>query len=307
MRSRARVFARATGRQLYWSIARDWLSGTATRRAWADRMDGLRDQKLGWLGMDDMMTGRRLGCLPLCVGMPVRLSDHLNRPLGLVTGVRGHVREIWFDGAPPKQRNDDGDYFCERPPLAVVVDFHGFAEPVVVGRSCKRWDLRKGTATSVRRLQVPLLPDWASTAHLAQGATLPSVLVDLCPLVSSGESTAAYIALSRVRRLQDLHILRDFDATRLRRGGTKASVDILLHRLRGTLSDATERKRCVRCRTMLPRRAFIDEKLVNPARRWLSGMHATSIFVAQAGGQLGRSSKFSEEVCIYGVDCGWVP
>eukprot|EP00665_Eupelagonemidae_sp_cell47_P009062 gene9062-biopygen9779 len=219
MRSRARAFARAQGRRLYWSIARDWLSGAGTRRAWADRMGGLKDQKLGWLGLDDMMTGRRLGCLPLCVGMPVRLSDHLNRPLGLVTGVRGTVREIWVDGQPPELRNPDGDYLCERPPMAVVVDFEGFDEPVTVGRSCKRWELRTGTATGIR----------------------------------------------------DLHILRDFDDTRLRRGASKAGVDILLHRLRGTLSDATNRKPCVRCHKMLPRRDFLDDRLPDPARRWLAG------------------------------------
>eukprot|EP00660_Eupelagonema_oceanica_P019445 gene19445-biopygen20258 len=62
---------------------------------------------------------------------------------------------------------------------------------------------------------------------------------------ASGDATAAYVALSRVRRIQDLHILRDFDAASLRRSGTKAGVDILLQRLRGSLGRRD--RRCLDC------------------------------------------------------------
>eukprot|EP00660_Eupelagonema_oceanica_P019525 gene19525-biopygen14880 len=114
------------------------------------------------------------------------------------------------------------------------------------------------TATAARRVQLPLLPDFGTTAHLAQGSTMPSALVEL-NLPASGDRTAAYIALSRVRRREDLFILRPFDATKLRRKATKASVDILLRRLRADLRDCDEgSKMCMCCRTMHPRSAFVD-------------------------------------------------
>jgi len=49
----------------------------------------------------------------------------------------------------------------------------------------------------------------------------------------SGDATAAYVALSRVRTRETLFILREFDFDKLRRSGSKAGVDILLQRLRG--------------------------------------------------------------------------
>ena len=76
--------------------------------------------------MDDKKTGRRLGCLPLCRGMPVYLNDHINRQQGLVAGTRGVIVDIWFDGAAPTKANRAGDYICEKVPVAVVVKFNGF-------------------------------------------------------------------------------------------------------------------------------------------------------------------------------------
>eukprot|EP00660_Eupelagonema_oceanica_P019254 gene19254-biopygen33633 len=270
MRSRARQFAISCKQRLYWSVAKDWLSGEGTRRAWADRMDTLAEQKLGWLGLDDSKTARRLGCVPLCVGLPVILSDHLNRPKGLVAGTPGIVKEIWFDGGPPTHANCRGEYVCSQVPLAVLVQFEGFDEPIPVSRSAQGFRLGVAkTATEITRLQLPLLPNFGMTMHLAQGTTLPSALVEL-NLPSSGDRTAAYIALSRVRRREDLFILRAFDPSHLRRKATKASVDILLQRLRGDLRDCDEgSKLCMRCRKMRPRSAFVDAA-THSTRQWMS-------------------------------------
>eukprot|EP00660_Eupelagonema_oceanica_P019156 gene19156-biopygen15652 len=60
MRARARAYAAASGARLYWSVAQDWLRGEGTRRAWADRMDQLPEQKLNWLSLDDAKTGHRI-------------------------------------------------------------------------------------------------------------------------------------------------------------------------------------------------------------------------------------------------------
>eukprot|EP00660_Eupelagonema_oceanica_P019259 gene19259-biopygen29520 len=87
---------------------------------------------------------------------------------------------------------------------------------------------------------------------------MSSALVDL-DIPPRGDTTASYVALSRVRTREDLFILRDFDTDQLRRGGTKAGVDILLRRLRGDLDRFTEgSKQCAACRRMKPRSGFVS-------------------------------------------------
>eukprot|EP00660_Eupelagonema_oceanica_P019528 gene19528-biopygen34115 len=220
MRSRARAFAHAAGRQLYWSVAEDRLCGEGTRRAWSARQTTLLDQKRNWLALDDKKTARRLGCLPLCVGMPVVLNDHVNREKGVVAGLQGHIVDIWFKGSPPDQSDTCGEHICSRVPIGVLVKFNDFPDAIPIGRSAKTFSLgAAGTATN--------------------GTTMSSALVDL-NIPPGGDTTASYVALSRVRRREDLFILRDFSADQLRRGGTKAGVDILLRRLRGELGRFSE-------------------------------------------------------------------
>jgi ATP-dependent exoDNAse (exonuclease V) alpha subunit len=66
---------------------------------------------------------------------------------------------------------------------------------------------------SFKRRQLPLQPAKALTVHGAQGKTLPAVCVDLVPppgVHTAEQASAIYVALSRVRRLEDLVILRPF-------------------------------------------------------------------------------------------------
>eukprot|EP00660_Eupelagonema_oceanica_P008379 gene8379-biopygen38034 len=193
MRSRARTFAHASGRRLYWSIAEDRLCGEGTRRAWAKRQSTLLEQKRNWLALDDKKAGRRLGCLPLCVGLPVVLNDHVNRGKGLVAGLQGTIVDIWFKGQPPQKADACGESVCSRVPLGVLVKFNGFPDAIPIGRSAKTFHLgAAGTATSVRRNQIPLLPDFSCTAHLCQGTTMNSALVDLDIPPGVGDTTASF-------------------------------------------------------------------------------------------------------------------
>ena len=72
---------------------------------------------------------------------------------------------------------------------------------------------------SINRTHFPLVPRFSCTAHKSQGQTLTKAIVDL--VLQTGkkgemEINFAYVPLSRVRRLQDLTILRPFDPSILR-------------------------------------------------------------------------------------------
>lgn len=71
-------------------------------------------------------------------------------------------------------------------------------EEIWIGR-----ETRELSYGGVARTQFPLLLAYALTIHRAQGLTLDKVIVELGDLFCAGQ---AYVALSRVRRLQDLFI-----------------------------------------------------------------------------------------------------
>ena len=68
----------------------------------------------------------------------------------------------------------------------------------------------------VNRTHFPIVPRFSCTSHKSQGMTLNKAIVDLVrPANYKGaiNTSFAYVPLSRVRRLDDLTILRPFDAS----------------------------------------------------------------------------------------------
>ena len=70
----------------------------------------------------------------------------------------------------------------------------------------------------MNRTHFPLVPRFSCTAHKSQGQTLPKAIVDLVPHsgIKKVEIEFSYVPLSRVRRLEDLTILRPFDPSILK-------------------------------------------------------------------------------------------
>ena len=76
---------------------------------------------------------------------------------------------------------------------------------------------RKYPKLKVKRHQLPLAPGFAMTAHASQGATLQNTIVDL-QIPETASWITIYVALSRVRRADDVLIFRKFDIEPLQRG-----------------------------------------------------------------------------------------
>ena len=97
---RALEWAKQRGERLRYAIGQDRISATALR----EKPD-LREEKLGWLQQHDQECGGLYGVLPLCIGMPVRATDHLDRGRGILRGCRGVVVGWAKENAPGEGAN----------------------------------------------------------------------------------------------------------------------------------------------------------------------------------------------------------
>jgi PIF1-like helicase len=149
------------------------------------------------------VAGGLVSTLALCVGARVMLVHNLWVERRLVNGSVGVVRAIIYaPGTRPPQL-----------PQVVFVDFPDYTGPrmpngvvPITPRTFHWTDKGKQCA----RTQLPLILCWATTIHKSQGLTLNNAVIHL----GSKEmcSGLTYVALSRVRRLDDLCLYPvDFD------------------------------------------------------------------------------------------------
>ena len=65
----------------------------------------------------------------------------------------------------------------------------------------------KKTSYQATRTQFPLTLAWPLTIHKCQGLTLPEIVIDMIPAKGSSKQDKAYVAFSRVRTIDKLHII----------------------------------------------------------------------------------------------------
>jgi len=61
------------------------------------------------------------------------------------------------------------------------------------------------------RTQLPIVPAFAITTYKAQGLTMNKIVVDLQVPLGTSQVASVYVPLSRVKRAEDIVILRPFD------------------------------------------------------------------------------------------------
>ena len=61
------------------------------------------------------------------------------------------------------------------------------------------------------RTQLPIVPAFVITTYKAQGLTMGNIVVDLQIAPTASQVASTYVPLSRVKRAEDLAILRPFD------------------------------------------------------------------------------------------------
>ena len=179
-------------------------------------------------------TNQLPGELPLYIGMPIYISNNIAVELGLTNGTSGIVKSIHIEDADFISEEDIGFHHVEfNDRDCIIVELHDVTvEPLqglqpnhipIFPQSCsfrvalKKQNTNGGMKTiTVNRKHFPIVPRFSVTGHKSQGLTLEKAIVDLVPnpkYKGSVEVCFAYVPLSRVQRLEDLTILREFPAS----------------------------------------------------------------------------------------------
>ena len=232
---RARQWADAASVPLHYAIARDMASSTVLQEK-----PEVRRSELEWLQRHDQECGGLYGILPICLSLPVRAAEHLDRRRGILKGCTGKI--IGWSTAPDTQ-------IWNKPPDVIYVQFetaktwriegllHDNVFPVTPQR--KPWFLdrgRKNPRLRITRLQFPLAPGFAITAHVAQGQTLRNGVIADFNISSVASVFTTYVAATRVTGRDKLLIMRPFPASPFQKGNSIGR-ELLLRVWRGDQVD----------------------------------------------------------------------
>ncbi|MET0666975.1 MAG: PIF1 family DEAD/DEAH box helicase [Methyloceanibacter sp.] len=167
-----------------------------THNAAVDDINGHQLAKLGGdthlftmtaKGPDPFVQALKRGCLSpevLALKKDTVVMFTRNDPAGrYVNGTLGTVESFDADEGYPIVRTRGGTRIV--------------AEPA-------KWKIEEGGKERASVVQVPLRLAWAITVHKSQGMSLDAAVVDLSRAFEYGQG---YVALSRVRRLDGLHLL----------------------------------------------------------------------------------------------------
>ena len=163
--------------------------------------------------------------LRLFIGMPVIVTQNIATELGITNGTVGKIKSIHLKNGEVIT-GDTGYHHIQHPLEYIIVELENISMrplnglppnhvPITVKRDSFQVYLpEKEKSINVNRLHFPLVPRYSCTAHKSQGQTLQKAIVDLRPAYGNAKNVGiefAYVPLSRVKRLQDLTILRPFD------------------------------------------------------------------------------------------------
>ena len=209
---RSREFAKRHNRQLSWCFARDVPLFQDDRELPEKQLHAKRCK---WLDRHGQETSHLTSVLPCVVGLPVRLTDSVDRKHQLYRGRRGTI--VGWASHPAEERIEvDGEWTLSHLPTAIYIHFPGarwvISEDLGIGvypvtPTSRTWVVNKSTGVKARRTGYFLLPDFASTAHMIQGQTCQAAECDSMEAhtaTTAEHQIAGYVGLSRVKALEGI-------------------------------------------------------------------------------------------------------
>ena len=239
---RAKEWAKQENIQLSWCHARDVPLHPGDRELPAE---ALNEKRYSWLRRHDQETSHIPSIYPLAKGMPIRLTENVDRNRQLYRGRTGVIHG-WTLAPNCASEEIDGEFVLDTLPLVIYLQFPGAKWRVgklgpgiyPLKRRTRTWKVNKHTGIEARRTGFWILPDFGSTAHMIQGATLEAAFADLQDASNAGSMTsqiAAYVCLSRVKMLLRMCVLQPF-STFLFSRGDPVGPRRLVRKLRGEIT-----------------------------------------------------------------------
>ena len=210
------------------------------------------------LELPDNKTEHLPGYLPLVPGVPVLLTENIATELGLSNGTRGIFRQLVYDESSTDFVFESSNFpkstkYIMQPKYALVefpsckleselTELQSKIIPIPISEQTFLFDVKellmekvvkaakinkRTTKISIKRRALPLIPAYSMTTHKSQGQTLGKVIVDLVMPPGPTEVASVYVPLSRVKRLDDLLILRPFEFATLQVKPSTAQLDEL--------------------------------------------------------------------------------
>ena len=154
-------------------------------------------------------TRNLLKVLKIKVGARVILTNNIDVSDGLTNGAMGTVANIIATTSSHIEtilvRFDNTDVGSDA--IAKSKYKHICADAVPIKRLQATFYVHEKVSFIGCRTQFPLFLSWAVTTHKSQGLTPPEIVVDMTPSKSTFNNGQAYVAFSRVRALEKLHIV----------------------------------------------------------------------------------------------------
>ena len=129
---------------------------------------------------------------------------------GLTNGAMGTVTNVLIDERTGKMISIlvafDSKHVGQEA-IHTSVYKHKNKNAVPIYKTQATFPIHKKTSCQATRSEFPLTLTWAVTIHKCQGLTLPEIVIDMTPAKGRFKPEEAYVAFSRVRTLEKLHII----------------------------------------------------------------------------------------------------
>ena len=155
-------------------------------------------------------TGNLQKILTIKINARVMITMNIDVADGLTNGAMGTVTNVIIDQTTGKMSVilvafDSEHVGQETRHTSVYNSIHQNAVPI--HHTQAKFTIDKKTSFQATRTQFPLTLTWAVTIHKCQGLTMSEIVTDMTPAKGKFKPGEAYVAFSRVRTLQKLHII----------------------------------------------------------------------------------------------------
>ena len=148
--------------------------------------------------------------LTIKINARVMITMNIDVADGLTNGAMGTVTNVIIDQTTGKMSVilvafDSEHVGQETRHTSVYNSIHKNGVPI--HRTQATFTIDKKASFQATRTQFPLTLAWAVTIHKCQGLTLSEIVIDMTPAKGKFRPGEVYVAFSRVRTLQKLHII----------------------------------------------------------------------------------------------------